>query len=323
MIPRVHVAALPTPVEPLPRLSAALGGPSLWVKRDDLTGLAFGGNKTRKLEFFIADAQTEGCQTLITTGAVQSNHCRQTAALAARFGLACVLVLYGTPPERVNGNLLLDELLGAEIVWTSREDRDEALQATYERALAAGRRPYLIPYGASNALGAYAYALAMEEFLGQNQPADWIVHASSSGGTQAGLAFGARRAGWPGKILGISVDEPAEILRPRVLRITAELSNLLSLPNPVTAEDVLVDDAHRGQGYAVMSEPERQAIRTFARLEGLLLDPVYSGRAAAALLDLIAHRFFRAEDKILFWHTGGTPALFASPYAAGLLEEGA
>lgn len=215
-IARLDFAHLPTPVERLPRLSEYLGGPEILVKRDDQTGLATGGNKTRKLEYLLAEARGEGAGTLITTGAVQSNHCRQTAAAAARCGFDCILVLVGEQPETVSGNLFLDQLFGAEIVWTKRETRDETLQRVFSKSLSEGGQPYLVPYGGSNPTGASAYAFAMKELIEQGIAADWIVFASSSGGTQAGMVVGAHLFGFQGQVLGISVDEPAQVLQSRV-----------------------------------------------------------------------------------------------------------
>lgn len=320
-LPRLPIAHLPTAIEHLPRLSEALGGPEIYVKRDDQTGLAFGGNKTRKLEFLLADAQQQGAQMVITAGAVQSNHCRQTAAGAARFGLDCILVLAGAPDEAPSGNLLLDRLLGAEVVFTSQEERERTLQATFDRAQAEGRRPYLIPYGGSNPIGAAAYVHAMSELVDQlcSGPLagllpDWVVFPSSSGGTQAGLVLGARLFGFRGQVLGISVDEPAEVLQPRVARLATETAKLLGESLSFEPEDVQVNADYLGAGYGVMGDPEREAVRLFARAEGLLLDPVYTGRAAAGLIDLIRRGFFIRYQRVLFWHTGGTPALFAERY---------
>ncbi len=313
-IPRLHFAHLPSPVESMPRLSGALGGPRLLVKRDDQTGLALGGNKTRKLEFLLAEAQANGARTLVTAGAVQSNHCRQTAAAAARFGLDCILVLAGERPAQASGNLLLDGLLGAEIVWTTRAEREAALQATFQQAWTAGRRPYLVPYGGSSATGASAYAFAMQELLEQGFRPDWIVFASSSGGTQAGLVLGARLFGYAGKVLGISVDEPAQALKERVARLASATADFLGEKISFSPQDVLVNDDYLGGGYGVVGEGEREAISLFARQEGLLLDPVYTGRAAAGLVDLIRRGFFPAGESVLFWHTGGVPALFADQY---------
>jgi D-cysteine desulfhydrase family pyridoxal phosphate-dependent enzyme len=315
-LPRLVFAHLPTPVEPLPRLSAALGGPAIQVKRDDLTGLALGGNKTRKLEFLVAEAQAHGARTLITAGAIQSNHCRQTAAAAARFGVECILVLSGEKPNSLSGNLLLDEWLGAQIVWAPPPERDLVLQETFNAAWETGRRPYLIPYGGSNPIGAAAYAYALKELLDQGVSPDWMVFASSSGGTQAGLVTGARLFGYPGKILGISVDEQAATLQEKVAKLAGETASMLGETTAFAPGEILVNDKYLGGGYGVVGEAEKEAILLFARFEGLLLDPVYTGRAAAGLVDRIRHGFFSPKDQVLFWHTGGTPALFAEQYAS-------
>ncbi len=191
-IPRISFAHLPTRVEVLERLTRSLHGPRILVKRDDQTGLAFGGNKTRKLELLLADAFEHDAKTLVTAGATQSNHCRQTAAAAARYGLDCILVLTGELPSISSGNLLLDRLLGAEIVWSDRSLRDQRLEEAFQDARQDGRKPYLVPYGGSSPVGAAAYAFAMQELLAQDVNADWIIFASSSGGTQAGMVAGAR-----------------------------------------------------------------------------------------------------------------------------------
>ena len=321
MIPRIRIAQLPTPVEKLPHLSAVLGGPQLWVKRDDQTGLAIGGNKTRKLEFVLADAQAHEARTLITVGAAQSNHCRQTAALAARFGMHCILVLSGDPSQAASGNLLLDQLFGAEIIWTSREERKLTLKKTFENAKENGSEPYLIPLGASDPIGTLGYMVAFNEMLSQQISADWIVVASSSGGTQAGLVLGAHLQAWKGKVLGISIDEPAEYLQGMLARLASDASVLAGKRLDINPEDVLVNDDYLGRGYGVMDRPEREAIQLFARQEGLLLDPVYTGRAAAGLIDLIRRGFFKLGDTVLFWHTGGTPALFADTYQENLIDK--
>ncbi len=318
MIPRVRIAHLPTPIEAMPRLSAALGGPRLWIKRDDQTGLAFGGNKTRKLEFVLAEAQANGARTLVTTGAIQSNHCRQTAAVAARAGLGCILVLSGQEPEQPNGNLLLDQLLGARIVWTTRDQRDAVLQQTFEDAWAAGERPFKIPLGASDPVGTLGYAHAFDEILGQDLRPDWMLVASSSGGTQAGLVLGARRSGFEGHILGISIDHSQAELQEQVSRLASEASERVGERINFQPEEIEVNDNYLGGGYAVMGEPEREATRLFAQYEGLLLDPVYTGRAAAGMIDLIRKRVLQEGQTVLFWHTGGQPALFAEPYAEEL-----
>jgi D-cysteine desulfhydrase family pyridoxal phosphate-dependent enzyme len=318
MIPRLRFAHLPTPIEPLPRLTQALGGPTILVKRDDQTGLAFGGNKTRKLEFLVAEAQAQGANTLISAGALQSNHCRQTAAAAAKFGLKCILILVGQPPAQASANLLLDQLFGAQVVWAEKNRRDEVLQETFDQVTAQGGKPYLVPYGGSSPTGALGYVFAMEEFVGQKVNADWIVFASSSGGTQAGLMLGARVFGYPGKLLGISIDEPQRRLQEHVAELASETSERLGERIEFAPEEVLVNAEYAKPGYGVLTGAEREAVSLFAKYEGLLLDPVYTGRAAAGLVDLIRKGSFKKEDTILFWHTGGQPALFAEKYQPDL-----
>jgi D-cysteine desulfhydrase family pyridoxal phosphate-dependent enzyme len=310
-LPRVALAQLPTPVARLTRLTAAMGGAELWIKRDDQTGLAFGGNKTRKLEFLTAEGEAKGARTLVTRGAVQSNHCRQTAAAAAARGLQSILVLRGDTPDAVNGNLLLDHLLGAQIVWTHGRDPETVLQETFKQAEAESLRPCLVPYGGSSPLGASAYAAALEEALGQCSSPDWIVFASSSGGTQAGMVAGARLLGYSGKILGISVELPAAELRAKVARLASDVCALLGRPVDFRAEEILVEDRFASPGYAVVTDLERSAVSTFAQQEGILLDPVYTGRAAGGMLALAREGCFSPIERVLFWHTGGTPALFA------------
>ncbi len=319
-IPRLRFAHLPTPVEELPRLSATLNGPRLLVKRDDQTGLAFGGNKTRKLEFLVAEALEQGARMLISAGAIQSNHCRQTAAAAARHGLACTLVLTGDAPHEASANYLLDQLLGVDIVTvTDRKDRDRVLQETFDKAAAEGKKPYLVPYGGSSPTGALGYAFAMQELVEQNVDADWIVFGTSSGGTHAGLVLGQRLFGFKGKVLGISIDESEAWLKERVSKLASDASEKLGGRIQFTPADVLANDAYCRAGYGVLTEAEREAVKLFARTEGLLVDPVYTGRAAAGMIDLIRKGFFEKDEAVLFWHTGGQPALFADKYAASLL----
>jgi D-cysteine desulfhydrase family pyridoxal phosphate-dependent enzyme len=315
-IPRLHFAHLPTPIERLPRLSEALGGPGLLIKRDDLTGLAFGGNKTRKLEFLVAEARDQGAKTLISGGALQSNHCRQTAAAAARFGFKCILVLTGERPRQPSANLLLDELFGAEVVHVvERKDRDRILQETFDRATKDGMKPYLVPYGGSNATGALGYAFAMKELVEQNSNPDWVVFATSSGGTHAGLLLGQRVFGYKGKLLGISVDESEEWLKQNVSQLASLASERLGKRIEFSPDEVLANANYCSEGYGVLTEAEREAIRLFATCEGILLDPVYTGRAAAGLINLIRKGFFKKDESVLFLHTGGQPALFAADYA--------
>lgn len=311
---RVFIAHLPTPLERLPRLTAQLGGPELWIKRDDQTGLATGGNKTRKLEFLVADAQAAGADTLITGGAAQSNHARQTAAAAAKFGMGNVLVLRGEEPPQARGNLLLDLLLGADVVWAGDRPVTEVMVQAAEKLRLEGRRPYVVPYGGSNPIGASGYVAAMEELLAQckerNLHFDHILLPSSSGGTQAGLAVGARALGFEGRVLGISID----LLTGDLQRLLADLATAtaghLGLAFAFAPEDFAVNDDYLGGGYGVVSDLEREAIRAMARAEGVLLDPVYTGRAFGGLLDLIHRGAFGEGERVLFWHTGGTTGLF-------------
>jgi len=315
MFPKLNFAHLPTPIEKLPRLSKLLGGPELLIKRDDQTGLAFGGNKTRKLEYLMASAVEEGADTVLSTGAAQSNHCRQTAAAAARCGLACTLVLVGPEPEQASANLFLDNILGAKIIWTEKSNRDETLQKAYDGSRADGRKPYLIPYGGSNAVGAYGYYQAYRELHDQmkNEMPDWIVFASSSGGTQAGLVVSAGQDSHS-KIFGISVDETEDQLKENVISIVQDLAGQMGQGMKFSENDILVNAEYTGEGYGIMNEKDREAIRLFAANEGVLLDPVYTGRAGAGLIDLVKNGFFKKGERVLFWHTGGTPGLFADRY---------
>jgi len=321
-VKRVSLGHFPTPVHALPRLSEKLGGPRLFVKRDDQTGLATGGNKTRKLEFLLADALDRHMDTLITHGAPQSNHARQTAAAAAKTGMKCVLVLRGQPQPGRQGNLLLDELLGAEIRWAAREAVEATMTETANELSVKGYSPYLIPYGGSNPIGATGYVAAMEELMEQakqmNLHFDRIVFASSSSGTQAGLAVGAKATRYTGQVLGISVDEKREDLQTKAARLATETAAHLGQIMKFTPGDIHVNADYLGAGYAVLGEPEREAIRLAAQTEGLLLDPVYTGRAFAGMMDLIRKGTIRHDETVLFWHTGGTPALFA--YADDLVK---
>jgi D-cysteine desulfhydrase len=330
-IARLNFAHLPTPIEELPRLTAVLGGPRILVKRDDQTGLAFGGNKTRKLEFLVAEAREQGADMLISAGAIQSNHCRQTVAAAARFGFDCTLVLTGERPTQPSANFLLDQLFGAEIITVAdRKDRDRILQETFDNAVAAGRKPYLVPYGGSSPTGAMGYTFAMEELmmqlknlrgLGDLGGLDWIVFGTSSGGTHAGFVLGQRVFGFKGKVLGISIDEPEAQLKANVSDLASQASEKLGERIEFTGDDVLANENYCQAGYGVFGAGEREAIKLFASNEGLLLDPVYTGRAAAGMIDLIRKGFFEKDETVLFWHTGGQPALFADKYSQEVIRE--
>jgi L-cysteate sulfo-lyase len=311
---RIPLGILPTPVEPMRRLSEHLKGPELWIKRDDLTGLALGGNKTRKLEYILAEATEQNADCIITAGAIQSNHCRQTAAAAARLGLECHLVLGGEAPTQVNGNLLLDRLFDARIHWAGEKRKGEGIPALVENLKSAGKRPFVVPYGGSNVAGALGYVNAMAELQQQTELAfSHIVFASASGGTHAGLLNGARITGTDTKILGIRIDKAESAQQSfagRVLELSNQTAAQLGI-QPFDKQDILLNADYLGGGYAVIGNAEKQAIQTLARTEAILLDPVYTGRAFAGLLDLISQGYFSTQDRVLFWHTGGAPALFA------------
>jgi len=314
-LPRIPLGHLPTPLEELPRLTRALGGPRLFIKRDDQTGLATGGNKTRKLEFAVADAVDQGADTLITMGGVQSNHTRQTAAAAARCGLRCVVVLRGHAPAVWNGNLLLDHLLGAQVVFSGNRTREAVAEEVASQARAAGSRPYLIPVGASNAVGAAGFVAALEELDAQAKEralrVNRVVFASSSFGTQAGLCVGAKAVGFRGQLAAIAIDSRRDELQAGVAAIATATIRRLGWEMAFGPAEVVAYDSYLGGGYAVMGEPEREAISLVARSEGILLDPVYTGRAMAGLIDLIRTGAFGKDETIVFWHTGGAAALFA------------
>jgi L-cysteate sulfo-lyase len=317
-LPRFRLAQLPTPIERLDRLSGELGGPDLLIKRDDLTGLALGGNKARKLEFLVGQALEQGADTLVTAGAAQSNHCRQTAAAAAKAGLKCELILNDQKPVRQNGNLLLDELLGAKCHWIERPQFPVKLSELPEQLRAQGRKPYVIGIGGSNGVGATGYVLAMIELEGQLRTTqhrlDHIVFASSSGGTQAGMVLGAQLAGFGGQVHGVSVDKDnleREAYDEEVAKIANECAQYIGSDIRLTRQHIKVIYGYTGEGYGVVSSLEREAIRLMARNEGIILDPVYTGRAFGGLVDLIRKGAFKRGESVLFWHTGGAPALFA------------
>lgn len=315
--PRLRLAHLPTPLEEMLNLRQRLKGPRLLIKRDDLTGLATGGNKTRKLEYLMADALAQGADTIVTLGAAQSNHVRQTAAAAAKLGLRAVLLLRGEEPPLRTGNLLLDSLLGAEVRWMGpqRQIPPEQIAGVLEELMQAGQKPYLVPYGGSNEVGVLGYIQAMRELLDQLEEsgleADYLVIATSSGGTQVGLTLGAKTYGYAGEIVGISVDLPREELLSNLVSLAQATASRWEFDLSLNREDFLVYDDYLGEGYGVLGPPEAEAIRLLARTEGILLDPVYTGRAMAGLIDLVRRGTFRPDEVVIFWHTGGTPALFA------------
>ncbi len=322
-LPRYSLGFFPTPLVKLPRLTERLGGPRLFMKRDDQTGLGLGGNKVRKLEFLVGEALAQGCDTLITGGAAQSNHCRQTAAAAAACGLSCHLALGGEPPATLEGNLLLDQLFGAVIHWTGELRKGEKIPEIAESLRSAGRKPYVVPYGGSNTTGAAGFVEAVRELTQQlaqlGESITHIVFASSSGGTQAGLTVGKSLFGLDSGLIGIGIDKGASGDVPfaeHVLQLANATAERLGVPSRFSASDLVIREDYLGEGYGVVGESERRAIQMVAQTEGILLDPVYTGRAMGGLIDMIERGELSREHSVLFWHTGGIPALF--PYARRL-----
>ena len=313
-LPAEPLFAGPTPVEEMTRLRAALGGgPRLLVKRDDAIPFGFGGNKVRKLALVAARARAEGALTLVTTGGVQSNHCRATAATAARLGLACHLVLNGERPRAPRANALLCELFGASAEYVAtRDERAPAVAQAVLRLAAQGQRPFAIPLGASTPLGALAFARAMDELLAQGVEPSVIVHATSSGGTQAGLLAGATLLGRSTRIVGVSADATVEELAPAVLGLAqAALEAAGVSGDTLDAGAVLVDDTFVGDGYGIPSAASRETALLAARSEALLVDHTYTAKALAAVVAGVRAGRFGRDDTVLFWHTGGQVGLFA------------
>jgi L-cysteate sulfo-lyase len=325
--PRLGLADLPTPLEPMKRLTAHLGGPRLWVKRDDATGLGFGGNKLRKLDYVLHDAVREGADTIVSGGVVQSNSQRQVAAVAAKLGLACHLAVYHgrlappTPEYETSGNAFLNRLFGAQlhdVPWTG--DRNAAIRTLVDDLRASGRKPYFVPYGVSNPLGAVAYATTIAEIeqqaaLSGFKPAA-IVHCTGSAGTQAGLVVGAAMA-MPGtRIVGIDIDaEPARV-RSDVVALARQAADLLGTGFDESTVEVVA--GHAGPAYGVPHEATIEAIRLAGQTEALVLDPVYSGKGLAGLIAMIRQGRWRSDEDVIFLHTGGAPALFAYQSALGI-----
>jgi D-cysteine desulfhydrase family pyridoxal phosphate-dependent enzyme len=314
-LPIVPLFPHPSPVEELNGLRRALGGaPRLLVKRDDALPFAFGGNKVRKLQLVAAHALESGADTLITSGGIQSNHARVTAAVAARLGLRCILVVNGTRPERATGNALLDRLLGADVRYVrGRAERAPAMEAAADAVRRAGGTPYVIPIGASTPLGACGFVAAAAELRAQmDPPPDVIIHATSSGGTQAGLVAGGSMAMPATRILGISADEPSGVLTAIIRDLLKGIPALLGGPDGrFDGAAVEVDDRFVGGGYGIPTPESHEAIELLARTEALFLDPTYTAKAMAGLIARVRAREFREDQTILFWHTGGQVGLFA------------
>ena len=318
--PRVPLAHLPTPLEHLPRLSAKLGGPKIYVKRDDCTGLATGGNKTRKLEFSMAAALQDGADTIVTVGAVQSNHVRQTAAAACKLGMKCEVLLEHrvkdpTDDYRNSGNVLLDRLFGANLrEYPGGTDFDAAMESVADEVRANGGKPCIIPGGASNKIGALGYvncAIELLEQLGQQEiDVSHIVTATGSAGTQAGLIVGLKAMASSIPLLGIGVNVPREQQEEKVYKLACETADYIGKPGCVAREDVVANCDYVGDGYGVPTASMNEAVLLLAREEGLLFDPVYSGKALAGLIDLVRKGKLDGGN-IVFLHTGGAAALFA------------
>ena len=328
--PSVPLCHQPTPLEFMPRMSESLGGPRLWIKRDDCTGLATGGNKTRKLEFLIADAIEKGADMVVTQGAVQSNHVRQTAAAACKFGLDCHALLERRVPNRADdyettGNVLFDQMFGTSLEFRPAGlDMNAEAMAVTEKLAAAGRKPYFIPGGGSNEIGALGYVSCAYELLEQIKAnkldVGWIVLATGSAGTHAGMLAGLHAAGSTIPVMGISVRQPEDKQIAAVHKL-AVLTAAQLTDTPLGVEKVIVDDGYVGAGYGQPTQGTLDAINLIARREGLLFDPVYSGKGLAGMIGLVGQNFFEPDKDVIFLHTGGAAALFA--YGNQLAENAA
>lgn len=316
-IPRIPLAYLPTPLVEAPRLAAALGGPRLWIKRDDMTGFGFGGNKIRGLEFILADALAQEADTLVTGAAPQSNYVRATAAVAAYAGLSMVALYSGSPPNRVEGNYRLTCLAGAEVRFTENPDRasvDGAIEVVAQELRAAGREPYTIPRGGASVRGTLGYVLAVHELAeqcaAQGIVPDTLVLATGSCGTHAGLLAGVHALGLPWRVEGFTVSRPVEEVQARVLMLAQGALEMLGLRQTIPGQAVIVHGGFVGLGYGIPTAEGAAAIRIAARSEGLFLDPTYTGKALAGYSAYCRAGHFRPDETVIFLHTGGEPALF-------------
>jgi 1-aminocyclopropane-1-carboxylate deaminase/D-cysteine desulfhydrase-like pyridoxal-dependent ACC family enzyme len=314
-LPSLSLAQYPSPIEELARLRAALEiAPRLLIKRDDALSFGFGGNKVRKIEMVAAQALEDDADVLITTGGVQSNHCRVTAAAAARLGMRCVIVANGTKPDRATGNALLDQLYGAEVQYVaSREYRAPAMEAAARRLRAEGLHPVVIPLGASTPLGALGFVRAVGELVAQMpEPPDYIFHSTSSGGTQAGLVAGCGLHRLGTRVIGISADEPAARIEATVTAIVEGIGKMLGVDGgTLMTHPVEADDRFVGPGYGEPTEESLEAQALLARSEALVVDHTYTAKALAGLIGWARDGRFRETDTVLFWHTGGQVAVFA------------
>lgn len=331
--PRVKVAHVPTPLEDMPNLTRTLDGPKLFVKRDDLTGVAFGGNKARQLEYYFGEAKKSGADTILITGAVQSNYVRMTAAVSNKLGMQCHIQLEDRVPDvdelyRTSGNVLLDKLLGAQLhFYPEGEDEEGADLSLDELAKSLQRQgaiPYVIHLGPGHPpLGALGYIDAAAELLKQIKEMDLSIHeiliASGSGLTHSGLLFGLRALGSPIRVIGNCHRRNKDYQRKRISDVLQGISNLLDIPSPAKEEDIHLFDGAVGPGYGQMDQSTREAILLAASNEALFCDPVYSGKAMAGLIALVRQNYFNKKNSVLFWHTGGQPAIFA--YGEKILKD--
>ncbi|MEP1444927.1 MAG: D-cysteine desulfhydrase family protein [Paraglaciecola sp.] len=318
---KTSLGFFPTPLVELSNLSHFLDGPQIFMKRDDLTGLALGGNKTRKLEYILADALQQGCDTIITAGAAQSNHCRQTAAAAAKLNLECHLLLGGEAPTETQGNLLLDQLFGSHIHWTGSNRKGQDIPRIFSQLQAEGKKPYIVPYGGSNELGALSFIDAVAELQQQNTDVEFshVIFASSSGGTHAGLILGKEIYKQTFDLIGINIDKEANSDLPfeqQIAQLVNTTAEKIGLDYQFQPHQLILNADYVGGGYGVIGQQEKEAISLTAKHEGILLDPVYTARAMSGLIDLVRSGKLTKNDKVLFWHTGGAPSLFA--YAQAL-----
>jgi len=320
-----NLGLFPTPIHELKNLSKYLNAPKIFIKRDDLTGLALGGNKIRKLEYLIGDALLNNCDTIITGGSAQSNHCRQTAAAASIYGLECHLALGGEEPNLFEGNLLLDKLLGAVIHWSGVFRKGEKIPQICKELISMGKKPYIIPYGGSNEIGVWGFINAVKELKIQiknlKEEFTHIVFPSSSGGTHAGFIIGKSKYNLSVELIGIQIDKGTKDEFPYIetlLNLLNSTSQKIFMNKEYKLKDIILFEDYVGEGYGIMNDLDIEAIKLLSKFEGILLDPVYTGRAMGGLIDLVKKKYFSKDDKILFWHTGGIPALFT--YSKNLME---
>jgi len=315
LVPRVPLCHLPTPIGPMRRLTEYIGKAAVYIKRDDLTGVAFGGNKNRKLEFLLADAKKQAATTIITEGALQSNHCLQTAACAAKLGLECELVLSGSISTRVTGNLLLNHILDTKIHLVDRaSDRRGAMKELEEELRTEGKKPYVIPTGGSTSIGALGYVNCVREVVEQSKSLgmrfDYFVHASGSGGTQAGLLIGKELFCPEMAILGISAGDPREELEAEVWRIIEDFEREWSLDLRMKRSAIKILEGYSGKGYGILNTETIETVKLIAKLEGVFLDPIYNGKAITGLIDLVNKEIVPRDNSVLFLHSGGGASLF-------------